>query len=365
MEKGSWRNQGSVWPYSIIVVVLFVVAAVGFYYFIQPGTPPNDTSVTTTDTSYDMGVLVLKYFPVTDDGLIDIEVTGDVGDPYSIIRKRVDDVTEELRRSLEKASTYLGYKDPNAKPALRYTIVDTKEYLEVVPTITNEGKPTYYPNYRSILTRENICDYVQNKNVKEVWLWEHQGPKQPDTSDIHGPYIDVPESKMSGPNGDISNSYRSNDLPDCGRTYRLYNFNYGRLTPEAMESWGHQIEAEFMGPAHPQASNEIGRCGSVHNPPNARNEYDRNNPTPQKSDCLDWDPDGLGKLSNISCEQWGCGEDDPIHNNAHLNYQIWMFQNFPGRGNTKTYQGKQLRNWWDVHGDFDNVMRSRKRLTID
>jgi len=374
MEETRRYNKGSIALYIFKSIVLISFGIAGFYYLTQPSVLPDHTPLTTIDTSYDMGVLVIKYFPITVDRLIDIKVTGDVGEPYDVIKKRTDEVTGQLRLSLEKASTYLGYRNPEAKPALRYTIVDIKEHMQAVPIKARDDKPTY-PDYHGILQSNNICEYVQNRNVKEIWLWAYQGPPRP--SDGATAHLDIAESKMSGPFGDISNSYRYNDLPACGKTYRLYTFNYQRYTAEALESWGHQIEAEmdavdrglfrekFSGPIHPQATNEIGRCGSTHNPPNARNEYDRNNPTPQKSDCLDWNPDGMGNLSAISCEQWGCGESDPVRNNAHLNYQIWMFQNIPGRENTKTYQGRQLRNWWDVHGDFDEVMKNSKRLTLD
>ena len=47
----------------------------------------------------------------------------------------------------------------------------------------------------------DICNYVDNKNVREVWLFAYQG----------SPTIKlvVMESKMSGPYGDISNRNRS------------------------------------------------------------------------------------------------------------------------------------------------------------
>lgn len=323
------------------------------------------------DTSFDINVLVIKYFPVNAAGFIDLTITGDVGESFAVIKKRTDDVTSQLKISLEKASTYLGYKDLNAKPALRYTIIDTKEYLQAVPIKARANKPTY-PDYRGIMQTHNICDYVDNKGVKEVWLWAYQGPPK---ADGH-PYLDIYESKMSGPFGDISSSGREDDMPICTNTYRVYTFNYTRFTAEAVESWGHQIEAEmgeidsnlyrniFQGANHPQTLGVTGRCGSVHNPPNARFEYDRANPTAQKSDCLDWNPDSLGQLTEISCQNWGCQDIDPVSSNAALNYQIWMLQNMPGRNNSKTYQSKKLRNWWDIHGDFDNAMRTSKRLTL-
>ena len=39
-------------------------------------------------------------------------------------------MTDKLVHSLEKASTYLGYKDSFAKPALRYHIFESIEHKE-------------------------------------------------------------------------------------------------------------------------------------------------------------------------------------------------------------------------------------------
>ncbi|MBI2596446.1 PKD domain-containing protein, partial [Candidatus Daviesbacteria bacterium] len=332
--------------------------------------PSSQAMTGATDTSYNLGILVLKYFPLTPDGQkIDINTTGDVGDLYSTVRQRTIDVTNNLISDLPKASSYLGYSNPATPPSLNYQVVDTKEYTQPVPILTDD---TRRPNYNQIMTNQNICNYVDNQNVREVWLWAYQGGNYPGTSTS---YLKISESKMSGPFGDISNSNRYNDMPICKNTYRVYTFNYSRGTSEAMESWGHQIEAEisaidsnlfrnlWQGSNYPQTLNTDGRCGSAHNPPNARSEYNRNNSTPQKSDCLNWNPDSLGVLSDISCSNWGCADINDA-NNASLNYQIWNWQNLPGRNNTKTYQGKQLRNWWDVHGDFDTVMASNKSLTV-
>lgn len=227
---------------------------------------------------------------------------------------------------------------------------------------------TRRPLYTQILNRENICDYVNNNGVNEVWMWAYQGPTYPGSS---APYLSISESKMSGPFGDISNSYRGNDMPICNHTYRLYTFNYSRGTAEAMHSWGHQIESEmnavdnnlwsiFQGPHNARNNNLTARCGDVHSPPNASGDYNYSNTSVWNSDCLDWNPSTLGTTSPISCTTWGC---DGAGSDAHLNYLIWVFQNMPGMNNTKTYNNHQLRNWWDVHGDFDNVMGNSRRLT--
>ncbi|MBI2020056.1 prepilin-type N-terminal cleavage/methylation domain-containing protein [Candidatus Daviesbacteria bacterium] len=332
-------------------------------------TPYPSFEPVATDTSYDMKVLVLKYFPLTEDGQnIDINVTGDVGDLYSVIRQRTIDVTEALRIHLEKSTSYLGYSNPSAPSALRYQIVNTYEYTQAVPF----DPTTRRPLYDQILTAHNICDYVNNQGVNEVWMWAYQGPTYPGSS---YPYLNISESKMSGPFGDISNSYRGNDMPLCDHTYRLYVFNYNSGTGSAMHSWGHQMEAEmsavdsnlwsiFQGPHNGRNSSLTTRCGDVHSPPNASGDYDYRNTSSWNSDCLDWNPDGLGNTTSISCTTWSCSDGDIINNTADIKYFVWMWQNMPGRNNPKSYQGKQLRNWWDVHGDFDNVMGNSRRLTV-
>ncbi len=330
----------------------------------------DSLAATDTNTTYDLGVLVIKYFPLTSDGQnIDIVVTGDVGGSYQTVRQHTSSVTTNLFSMLPQATKYLGYSNSSAQPSLNYSLVDTKEYTQAVPMLTDGSRR---PNYNQIMQQHTICNYVDNQNVREVWLWAYQGPSYPGSSE---PYLSISESKMAGPFGDISNSYRLNDMPTCNNTYRVYTFNYGRGTSEAVHSWGHQIEAEmaavdngvfrtlWQGPAYPQTQGVNGRCGSVHNPPNARSEYDWVNPTPQKSDCMDWTPDGMGTLSDISCSIWGC-QDISDSNNSSLNYQIWNWQNMPGRNNTKSYQGRAMRNWWDVHGDFDAVMGGDRTLYI-
>ena len=325
------------------------------------------------DRSYDMNVLVIKYFPLTPDGEnIDTELTG-VDASYEDTRQKTIDITNNLLVFIEEASRYLGYEDASAEPALSYSIVDTIEHEEGVPIAPRVDRPRY-PDYNGIIQSHDICNYVYEQNVREVWLWAYQ-------FDVGNPpmqTLQIDESKMSGPFGDISNSFRYNDMPTCNNTYRIYTFNYAPAfgTFHAFESWSHQIEAEldavdmddifrskWQGPNYPQTLGVDGRCGSNHNPPNAEVEYDRANPDPHPSDCLDWDPDGLGELSDISCENWGC-DDVSDTDNPHLNYQVWNWQNLPGINNDIEFQGEQLRNWWDIHGDFDNVMTNNRRLTV-
>lgn len=508
------------------------------------------------DSSYDMNVLVIKYLHIDRNNQIidpNVEVDGSWWWPgdislktgkysFSDTKKSADDQVSAMLDAAEKGSAYLGYKYPGAlpAPALRYRVIDTKEYSKAVPYTQfdfQDPKLGMWVDYMKIMRDHNICDYVDNKGVKEVWLLMAN-----DRGEWHS------ESEMAGPYGNISNG-RGRSMPICSKTYRIYNHTYDR--PNLLtEGWGHQLEAEMeyvsrfardaagpgsgpdlfslfnvacydnsLAPCYPRgtmrlvapsggfvgeyfnnmtlsgspvltrtdanirfiwdaggpapslpvdqfsvrwtgwvvpeysetytfwtiaddgvrlkvfdgvteatvidswkdqvagftgdipltagqryrvtmeyyenaggaqiqlqwkspsmpAQAKIARCGTVHNAPNAREEYDRSNTTPNLTDCMEWNPDILvpssAKLFPISCDSnalsdpadptskwgWGCGKDGRdltsyIFDNAELNYTKWHWQNMPGRNNSKSYQGKKLRNWWDIHGDFDGVM---------
>src|SRR5690606_33745046 len=100
-------------------------------------------------------------------------------------------------------------------------------------------QPKYKIDYQKILTEHAICTYVTKHNVSHVYIWAYSGYGSP-TGEIR-----AWESNMSGPYGNISNSYWEDDMPHCGKTYVVYVFNYGRGTAEALHSWGHQIEREM------------------------------------------------------------------------------------------------------------------------
>jgi len=165
--------------------------------------------------------------------------------------------------------------------------------------------------------------------------------------------------------GETVHSGRSKD--DAGNDAQLMA---GQLYPIVMEYYEHCGNATARLLQWRSSSTnryQVGRCGNVHTGPNGRSNYDRSNTEPNLTDCPDWNPDGIGPLSLVSCANWvnGCGNDQNyIFDNAVLNYIQWHWQNMPGRNNTKTYQGQQLRNWWDVHGNFDVVMACPSNKTL-
>jgi len=312
---------------------------------VRPG--PNQSITFPTDV-WTIPTLVVSYFPVHD-GRLDQRVTGDVGAPVENIRRHTNETTGRIIEALEAGSTYHGYKDPTAQPSLRYQIVDTIEFLEPLPTWAKPGHTVPMTDYNGIMHRLDIDYWVLQRGVKEVWLWGY-----------HGGVIDLWESNMAGPWGDISNSDRDpNDLPVLGKSYTVYHYNYGRGTSEAVEDHMHQIEAVLRHIDHHIFWDKfVGRsgnwrCGWAHYPPNGRRDYDWANLDYVWTDIEDWTPDGTGQKQRINCQRWNCDS---------LTWFVYWMQNLPGRNNEITYRGQLLTNWWHFIGNFDAAMSQQQRL---
>jgi hypothetical protein len=293
--------------------------------------------------------LVISYFPPTPDGRIDRAVTGDVDAPLEAIRRHTRQTTARVVESLERGSIYHGYKNPAAHPCLHYEIVDTLEFLEPLPTWRKRGHRAPMTDYNAIMQKIDIKEWVAERGVKEVWLWGY-----------HGGVIDLWESNMAGPFGDISNSDRDPyDLPVLGKTYTVYHYNYGRGASEAVEDHIHQIEAvlRHVDP-HLFWDNFVGktgqgRCGWAHYPPNAKHDYDWANANYVWTDIEDWRPDGSGEKKRLNCQRWNCDS---------LTWFIYWMQNLPGVNNGLRYKGRPLSNWWTFIGDFDGAMAAGLKL---
>jgi hypothetical protein len=297
---------------------------------------------------YTIPTLVVHYFPVKH-SRIDRAVTGDVDRSLADMRRHVSQTTQRVVQALEMGSIYHGYKKPTARPSLRYELIDTLEFLEPLPTYHKSGHKAPMTDYNAIMRRINIQQWVESRGIKEVWLWGY-----------HGGVIDLWESNMAGPYGDISNSDRDPaDLPVLSKTYTVYHYNYGRGPSEAVEDHIHQIEAvlrhvdrrlfwdTFVGKPGE------GRCGWAHYPPNAERDYDWANPSYVWTDIEDWRPDGGGRRVRLNCQRW---------NGDSLTWFIYWMQNLPGAHNGLTYQGRPLTNWWSFIGDFDGAIEQRLGL---
>ncbi len=215
-------------------------------------------------------------------------------------------------------------------------------------------------DYRKILDRVNIRQWVEQKGVKEVWIWGYHGGK-----------VDLWESNMASPYGDVSNSdCDPKDLPVFSKTYTVYHYNYQRGTSEAIEDHMHQIEAvlnhidgrdrtppaqwpkllfwgRFVGSDRTHKIVHPG-CGWAHYPPNAERDYDWANPRYVETDIDDWKPDGTGMKTRMNCDRWGGNS---------LRWFVYWMQHLPGPNNGLTLEGRPLENWWVFIGDYDKAKR--------
>jgi hypothetical protein len=291
---------------------------------------------------YTIPTLIISYLPARN-GRIDRAVTGDVDASLDAIRRHTGQTTQRVIEALETGSIYHGYKNPAALPSLRYQIVNQFEFLEPLPTYAKPGHRVPMTDYNAIMRRVDIRHWVEERGIKEVWLWGY-----------HGGVIDLWESNMAGPYGDISNSDRDpHDLPVFDQTYTVYHYNYGRGPSEAVEDHMHQIEAvlrqidrhlfwdKFVGRVGE------GRCGWAHYPPNGERDYDWANPNYVWTDIEDWTPEGNGPKQRLNCNRW---------RSDSLTWFIYWMQNLPGANNGLTFQGRPLTNWWTFIGDFDAAM---------
>lgn len=333
-------------------------------------------------------VIELEYYPLTADKQnIDQTVTVETGEPYGEIKQRVRDLSAGLETALEDGSKYRGYADKTAVPYLDFVRHGSTVYETSVPvkphtggcgTPERPGQCDWTADYASMMRNIDICKLVDENGIDEVWLWSY-----------HYFFSLGAESVMSGPHGDISNSWRDSNLPVCKHTYLLYDYNYTRGVAEAMENHGHQIEAEIdhlsikelgstdlfrqkfqgvpYGGPYPADTGASQGCGSVHNPPNARWEYDRVNDGSVMSNCEEWWKEADGKTAAISCAAWWNLSPCNSINWSRVStadsgwIKRWM-QSLPGYGNNIIWRGTHISNWWDIYANWDVAYESGRAI---
>ena len=219
---------------------------------------------------------------------------------------------------MNNASTYKGYENPQAQPALHYVLLDENVHVEYNPP-PHRANGQY--DYEGLFQKYNLCTYAIQHDIKAVILW----------ADGLGEYGGgMWESAITGSKGIPTNGETLSTCP--GKTIVVYGLNYTRGLAEAMESYGHHLERAFGFYRSLYTSwADQDSCGNVHNPPNFRFEYDRENTAPFTSDCRTWKPDGSGVKETLSCATWGC---------SAVTWIPWWMQNAPA-------------DWWSIIGNPD------------
>jgi hypothetical protein len=333
-------------------------------------------------------VLQLAYFPRDPNNPqnIDPVETGWPGYTVAQMQTATQGMVNAAIPIISEATSFRGYKNPSAPRYLEYYVIDSREFFERMPRgyclgiNDNTHQPHYRPHYGQILRDMNICNYVDNLGVKEVWIYGY-----------HSNYIVPDESKMSSRYGDISNALPKDEyipeeyrLPRCQNSYVMYNFTYqpggAGTIGNTIHNRLHQIEnvifyAENRGyPVNAYnargtifwddfsvygdaaaASGYRSSCGNTHCPPNVINEgYNYTSRQYRENNCETWHPDNSQTTYvNANCEQWGCTD---------VGFYKWFMQNVPGYNNGMVYQGKQMRNWWEAMRDFNRFIDEGRSL---
>ena len=345
-----------------------------------------------TDHIYEIPVVIMRFLPTADGENLDVTKAPDLGKiSLTELKARIDTFDKRVKFMLEEGSRFRGYKNSTAPPSIGYRVV---EYITVYespppgPIIGHEDDlPVYAPDFHQIFKRFNMEHYVNDRGVKEIWVWmgARVGPGIPRSEKR----LHWWESNMSSPlTGDISNSNRDNaDLPVYNSTYTVYGQNFGRSQAEAVHNHGHQLEAILSHVNHLQYGNTdlfwkkfvgqdkdgnfiTGRAGWTHMPPNTTKHYDYTGTrTPVESDIEDWTPDNSGEKKLVNVDTYGnlqyrWPEPNPteIPQRVECQWYIYWMQNMPGYQNRIQYDGKDIANWWWFTADWDAAIASGARL---
>jgi sulfatase modifying factor 1 len=227
----------------------------------------------------------------------------------------------KIKASLNEATKFRGFINSSAIPYASYKVIryvnmykldKEKRDANPKPHIGEEG---WWPDFRKIFARIGLQDSVENDGAKDIWLFHR--------------WLAMDESNMASPTtGDVSNSYRLDDLPTYSKTYVVYTAPVYSPWVNLLHCMGHQFEAqlqhidgsffwrEFVGakvPYHPAGGSEEeskhtywreGRCGCCHFPPNGQFNYDYNNPAYVDSDIADWSPDPGRQKISVNKDFW-------------------------------------------------------------
>ena len=323
-----------------------------------------------------------------------------------IFKLKAEEIHMFTKYGIEEGSKFRGYKNPDAKRGINIQVVKYFNFYEMNKLFFgNADIPE--PNYKEVFEAINLKSLVEDYGVKEVWFSLHplslEYPSIIDGSIPQDLIINLRESNMSSPYGDVSNSSRiTEDLPVYSKTYTVYGINLDRGPGESLHNRGHQMEAQFgyldrnnkdylfwnkfvgvklnngLLDFSKQAYN--GRSGNTHFPPNASSDYDWGNQAKFSSDINNWLPSG-GINEDVNTSTWTDvnynlpfetkfyfkeSNLDSFRYDTQYKWLLYWFQSIPGENNNIPYlkNGEEyiLTNWWDLFYNWDEAITEDKTL---
>jgi hypothetical protein len=360
-------------------------------------TLPFLTSPSNPNAKIIIPVVVVNYYPTLNGVDIDTKRAPGLGtsSPITIqnLKNRTIDYLTLTKFGLEEGSKFRGYNNPSQSSNVSFKIVKyvnvyelkrgLKDKQDVYMSAQDKLTPVYQPDYYDVFNKINLQSLVEGGGVKEVWFSlrpissEYPVVRDSLSNGITAAnFLNLPESNMSSPLGDVSNSYRmTNDLPVYNKTYVVYGYNLETGPANNIHNRGHQIEAQmshldarfwgsYSNPTDGYADST--HIGCTHKPPNTTRDYDWNNKTLTLSDIEDWKPTG-GTKKLINSDRWinlryniptlisgyRYDEGDPQYK-----WLLYWMQNIPSFNNGIT----GVSDWWDLFYNWDDAVRNRKRL---
>ena len=339
-------------------------------------------------------IVIVNYLPTLDGVLLDMNRAPDGF--YELNNSTLDRAKAKIladkiveKDVIEEGTRFRDYATNNVEAYISLDVVGYINIYEVGYSSNPNGGEIKIINWTDLFNNINMKNYVDTRGVKEVWFtaFPKEGYpsvlKQPNSSDM-SLWYNMPESNMSSPiTGDISNSSRYNkDLPIYSKTYVVYGFNAHRGADTDLHNRGHQIEAQLSyidsnliwnNAFLPTSTKKEFRLGNCHWPPNATSDYDYSNKVAVKSDISSYKPSGgtyvdvnvdtwLNKKYNFPMKATNIVGESNYDNDSQVKWFIYWWQSIPGYNNTIPYNNTTLENWWDIFYNWDEAIKSKKKL---
>ncbi|MCX8179661.1 MAG: hypothetical protein N3E38_02955 [Candidatus Aenigmarchaeota archaeon] len=306
--------------------------------------------------SFKIPTMSVVFIPLNNDGSVDISSTGSWKErDKNVLITHIKHQSEKLAEAINHGSRYHWFKDSESTSSVNYYITDVKIIYEKLSTSNG------YVDLESILTKIDVCNYVDNSYIKEIWLWVYDNVKPIEFITIMGDKSKESWNMDLDNDGEYDYGYIAQQcqiLPICKNSYTVYNFGVTSSLGIILSNYSHRIETTLSYVDAYVWDIFTSSCGTPDCPPNLNWPtclYNWDSEATVKSTCIDWNPDpNSAKTSDISCHTWygrRCEKDDGFE------YKIWWLQNLPGKNNKIVAYGSKVKNWWEFIGNFDEVIK--------